>query len=95
MATAPLVYILQEEKQDLYKIGVTKNLNRDYEANRQGNHRHLEIYKVFVCDPDRVKQILESYNNKFKGNGWYSIDQKTVNRIIELIRTDVKKEDKK
>ncbi len=91
----PLVYILQEGKEDLYKIGLTKNLNKDYEANSAGNHRPLEVYKVFTCDAKRFSQILDAYKNKHKGKGWYTMDESTVQKIIELLRGDDVKSEKK
>lgn len=73
----------------MFKVGTTKNLNKDYEANRQGNHRHLEIYKVFPGEPKRVGEIMSPYENKHIGKGWYKIDTATVEKIIGLMRTDV------
>jgi hypothetical protein len=82
----PLVYILQEEKSDLFRIGITKNLNKDYDINRQGNCRSLLIYNVFSCDPKNLPAILESYRNRHKGQGWYAIKEAEVRKIVGLLQ---------
>lgn len=83
-----LVYLINEEFTDNYKIGVTRSKAENHRRKtlQTGNSKKLETIHVFKTDyPYRIETMLHfRYANK-RGNGeWFELSEEDVANFIPL-----------
>lgn len=80
------VYLIYDENNDLYKIGVTrKNDNKRIKILQTGNPTELRILYIYECEyPFRLETMLHNkYKNNNVMNEWFALKDKEV---IEFIK---------
>lgn len=81
------VYIICDPANDLYKIGVTKNIyNKRMKQLQTGNGSELHIVKFHeTYFPYRVEKYLHMYfSNKHERGEWYRLDIEDINQFDKL-----------
>ena len=96
------VYLFCDPSQDLFKIGVTKNLySKRMKQLQTGNANELKVVTKYYCNyPYRLESILHNrFSHKKVLNEWYSLSleevvnfEKTcqeVDNIIEVMKDNI------
>ena len=90
-ASLGIVYVLEEEGTEFYKIG--KSQESSFKARMAtlggGNPRKLTVlYSALVKDPYAVESNLHNKYSKYNGNGeWFKLTSEIVEEIITYLQT--------
>lgn len=79
-----LVLVLREDESQNFKITLTKNVNRDYFLNQDGNVRNLQIFAVFPSDPEKFHLALQGFDKYRVKNHpcWFSVSHQEVRQFM-------------
>lgn len=82
------VYLIHQEDSDLYKIGVSKRVNKRLKENQTGNGTKLEIIAVFPTEiPYKIENIIHrKWQHKRKEGEWFELDYNDVNSFETVCR---------
>lgn len=77
------VYLIEDFNNNIYKIGVTKDLKKRLRNLQTGNSNQISIKYTYETEyPFRIEQML---HNKFKEykelNEWYNLPKEIVNNF--------------
>lgn len=79
------VYLIEDVNNNIYKIGVTRDLKKRLRNLQTGNSNQISIKYTYETEyPFRIEQML---HNKFKEykelNEWYNLPKEIVNNFYE------------
>lgn len=80
------VYLIEDQDNKRYKIGVTRNLEKRLRNLQTGNSNKIKLIESFLTEyPFRLETML---HNKFKQfhhyNEWYELDEANINNFLNL-----------
>lgn len=79
------VYLIEDTNNNIYKIGVTKNLKKRLQNLQTGNSNQISIKYTYKTEyPFRIEQMLHNKFNEYKElNEWYNLPKSVVSNFYE------------
>ena len=80
------VYLMKDNNNNLYKIGVSNNPQKRLKTFQTGNAGDVELIYEIECDsPHIVEGTLHKYFRTYKvKNEWFDLDNEVVNNFKNL-----------
>lgn len=81
------VYLIADEDETVYKIGVTRNIkSKRLKALQTGNKSKLKMVNNFFCDyPFRLEKMLHRHFHEYEELGeWFSLSKEMAEEFINL-----------
>jgi len=80
------VYLIHQDDSDLYKIGVSKHVNKRLKENQTGNGNILELIKSVPCqNPYMVEAVIHRlWNYKRAVSEWFILSEEDVTNFDHI-----------
>lgn len=79
------VYLIEDEENNRYKIGVTKNLKKRLRNLQTGNSNQIKVKYIYETEfPFRIEQMLHNKFSEYNElNEWYNLPKQIVDNFDE------------
>ena len=85
-----MLYIVQENNTQLYKIGYTKNLKRVMNNFKFFNPNTTLIGFYYLGDRQDLKDIKKFFKKDYMAYGWYYLTEQQVSLLVQFNIKEIK-----
>ena len=84
----PVVYIIKQYDHNLYKIGVTKDINRRLKTFNTASPQGFDIYDIVYCEnPNALEKMLHSTFEKKRYTGeWFLLNETDKQQLSSITK---------